>query len=371
MRANSELAAIDRRLLARWDEVTLPENPEEVTVDWLNRILERSPNWEHGSVIDARLEQVGGDDSLGSTAMRIESKTRRGGKVSLLAKLHDYSKPKTGVGGYANEVLFYREYAGRSGAPVPATHFAAYDPRSGRMAIVQDFLQVGRVGSSSESLSLDELRSVLEVLARMHARWWNSPNLASDGRLRHHEKIFAGGIERMNDGRMSVPYFRERFGHLVDVGVRPIYDDMPACFERMRGGHPNYFTLVHLDVCGKNLFIPDSPCKRPVLFDWSLFARSPVGFELATLLGYSMAPEEHGQAHDLIRYYHRQLVGHGAVDYSLDELWNEFRRACIWRLASPVANASRKSEAGDAFVRELVPRLCSIVIATGALDLVE
>ena len=351
----------------------LPAAAADLTAAWLNAALTQSPEWNGGPIVSLALEPIGGGDSLASAVLlaSVGVKTQEGPvePVQLLVKLHHPDVSRRSDGYYAAETYFYRELAPRADTPVPKTYVADFDEGERRMVIVQEFLADGRIGTADSSLSIEDLERVLTCLSRMHATWWNSQELAGMAGVRTFESAIGSAIVRLRNSDLSVRRFLDRFGELVDRAVGGYYEAMPSWMERVKDGLSHNFSLVHLDCSGKNLFIPHDRRRDPVLFDWALFRSGNVGIDLATLLCYSMDPAEHHLMPDLVRSYHTELVERGVNNYGYDELWDDFRFGCLWRLAAPIANASVGTVDRDNHARTIIPLLDSAVLSCRALEL--
>jgi Ser/Thr protein kinase RdoA (MazF antagonist) len=210
---------------------------------------------------------------------------------------------------------------------------------------------------------------VLVTLAGLHARWWNAPALSQLRGVRQ----FAAVIERAHynarTGALDARMFLERFGDLVHPALRPAYATLPDWLPRVAKGLAGNVTLVHLDCSAKNIYLPHDRNRAPLLFDWALFRCGPAALDLATLLCYSVDPAQHEQLPELTRRYHALLTERGVRGFACDELWHDFRLACLWRLAAPVHNAMYATAARDAHVRTIVPQLNSAILACRALEL--
>jgi thiamine kinase-like enzyme len=345
-----------------------------VTPNWLDAALAQVPAWGGRSITSITLQPIGGRDALESAVFKATVDIVKPGRplesLALLVKLHAPDATPGAYAAYAAEAYFYRELASRAGTPVPLTYLAEFDERAQRLIIVQEFLSEGRIGSSDTSLPIGELKRVLSSLAALHATWWNAPMLASMPGVRAFEPTIRRAIANLRTGDLSVRRFLDRFGSLVHPALIDYYVTMPNWMEQVADGLSKNFTLIHLDCSAKNLFIPRDPRRDPVLFDWALFRRGNVALDLATLLCYSMDPAEHDRLPELVWNYHAKLIEKGIHDYPYDTLWTDFRLACLWRLAAPVANAAYGTAARDAHVRTILPLLASAVLHCGALEMI-
>jgi len=353
----------------------IPATICDVTPAWLTAALSRSPTWSGRTIVSADALPIGGQDSLASAVYRVDISVilpdGRSDQKYLLVKMHHPDPAQRDDGGYVAEARFYRERAPRISALVPETYLAEYDDRDRRLVIVQEFLSDGQIGSASSSLTVVELERVLSSLAMIHATWWDDPSLNDMSGVRPFDAVIRRAIVNLRNGELDIHRFLDRFGALVDPALVDAYAAMPQWMEQVALGLAGRSTLIHLDCSAKNLFIPRDPQRAPVLFDWALFRSGHPALDLATLLCYSMDPEEHDRMPALVRGYHEQLATLGVCDLDADALWDAVRWACLWRLAAPVFNAMAATEARDAHVRAIVPRLNSAIFSSHALKLIR
>jgi len=357
------------------DRPRLPSTIAAVTPAWLNAVLVDAPEWSGRTIVSVDVAPIGGNNSLASAVYVANVAFIKRGEVpaseQLLVKLHHIDPDQRDAGAYAAEAWFYRELAARVGTPVPRTYVAEFDERDIRLAIVQEFLRDGWIGSASRSLRIEDLERVLASLVALHARWWNAQELARMREVRAFAPVIRDAIVKLRNGVLDVRWFVDRYRDLVHPAVAGYYATMPGWMEQVADGFSEVSTLIHLDCSAKNLFIPRDPGHDPVLFDWALFRRGNPALDLATLLVYSMDPAEHHRLPNLVRFYHNMLAAKGVRDYPFDTLWNDFRFACLWRMVAAVFNASSGDAARVAHARTIIPLLDSAVTTSRAFDLLD
>jgi thiamine kinase-like enzyme len=120
-------------------------------------------------------------------------------------------------------------------------------------------------------------------------------------------------------------------------------------------------TVVHGDFRMDNLFFGTRPGDRAVAaVDWQGILRAKAVQDLAYLLSGSV-PIEDRRTHerDLIARWHDTLVEGGVTDYSMDQAWEDYRRAVLygWTIAVVIAGTLDPSnERGKAWMSEYVKR---------------
>ena len=170
--------------------------------------------------------------------------------------------------------------------------------------------------------------AAVRVLAHVHAVWWDK---AKDPALEWLPTMVGPRIEFVDDLLVQIlPVFLEGFAHVLPAGGQEVY-------ERFVGNYLNVnriiadrspWTMVHQDFRVENLLFGPSGSGRVVVLDWQGVGRGPGAYDLAYILGGSMTPElrrSHEQV--LLAAYHGQLVSLGVANYSLEQLWDDYKLA--------------------------------------------
>ncbi|MCH8102209.1 MAG: phosphotransferase [Chloroflexi bacterium] len=332
----------------------LPETIADVTPEWLNSALSQTPALspapvrEGGHIISLDYQPL---EAMGKPVFRatadLETGDGRREPLDLLVKLHRQGATELAHIAHAGEAYFYSEVASRSGIPVPLTYISEYDDETGRLLIVQEFLTNGRIGAAETMLDANDQKRVLAALAKMHAHWWNSPELAQLLGIRTGKAAFQHGMELFESGAYDGKTFLSRFAVHVHPLVARYYATTTPWGPEIRDGFSNNTTHCHFDCSAKNIFIPDDQSQDPVLFDWGQVIRASVGIEIAQFLFSTTDPTAPSRFPGLVRYYHHQLLAGGVTGYTYDTLWNDFRSGCLVRLAAPIALAARGNPASD------------------------
>ena len=239
------------------------------------------------------------------------------------------------------EVPPYRASGAQPPVRTPRCYLAREDRlRRRSILILEDLSDTAEFRTVVDSVTSTEADAVVDALAGLHARFWNSNRF--DGDLRDLARRSPAEI-RLGD------MIRRRFigsitGHTADL----IPDDQKrAChifFERSADidafweSQPR--TLIHGDTHLGNLFFEDG---RPGFLDWQVAMGGPGIRDIAYFVTASVAPEEaRGIERDLVRRYVAGLAEHG-VGADDEHMWTLYRAACTEPWLAAVCTA----EAGD------------------------
>ncbi|KHO21509.1 phosphotransferase [Mycolicibacterium setense] len=235
------------------------------------------------------------------------------------------------------EVRFYQQLAG--GLPgVPRAYGAAFDGLTGRYVVVLEDL-----GSSPcefldtlHPLDKDRAAQTVELLARVHAAFWNRlPARPGSGPLGwlysasgDHTSLMTGSLLKLATKRLAettdIPVADGRF---IDENYRAAAQllDRPP------------HTVMHGDAHPGNLFFRNGEAG---LLDWQAVRRGHPGRELAYTLATCMTtPDRQAAERDLLDEYRRALAAAGGPALDRDDLWERYRLGAIYAYAAPVITA--------------------------------
>ncbi|MCA9536220.1 MAG: NAD-dependent epimerase/dehydratase family protein [Myxococcales bacterium] len=364
--------------------VALPGSEEELSPAWLEAVLrERHPTTRVAEVSLAGSSHAG--DGLASTADRIKLRARYsenpdGLREDLLLKtiflgsgarvgpasLHALSMLNHGVtrlpaGGhlqrklfhgltrfqerfpqapdamYENEVRFYREIRPTLEIETPAAYAAVRHPSSrGFFVLMEDLGTRGaHFPSALESLTPDAMAGLLQTLAALHARHWQSPALR--GALAWVPTSTSGGMFELFDG-IGLELIRAQlqlYPFKAEL-ISPLGRDLDSLWKTMwdvqRAMRTQPMTLLHGDVhIGNTYTLPRGPGG---LLDWQLMMRGCWAHDVAYVIATGLSTETR-RAHEgaLIAHYCAELAGHGVHNPPTpDEAFELYRRAVSWGL---------------------------------------
>lgn len=237
---------------------------------------------------------------------------------------------------YRNEVRFYNVLRPElTDIEAPFSLGGAYDPETQQFALLLGDLTLddARFPNVLTPITLDELRTLLDTLARLHARYWQSPRFATD--LAFLETHAEGELARFmhEDVPLAIQHEidNENFKREMVQRLRTTGDELRrgvATLHRHQQSLPH--TVLHGDThLGNTYLLPDG---RAGLLDWQLVVRGhhmhDVNYLITTALSIGDRREHE---RDLLAYYLDRLGFHGVADApGLEESWIEYRRCLVW-----------------------------------------
>jgi hypothetical protein len=276
---------------------------------------------------------------------------------------------------YEIESRFYNQIRPGLDMEAPRVFGAHYDGRTRHFAVLMEDLALrgARFPNALESLPLETVRSTLSSLARLHAQYWNSPEL--DTELSWVPTRFEGGMYPVFDGigfdliRYQVEQNAFKHQIIAPIGqtVDGLWDGLWRS-QRLLASGPR--TLLHGDThLGNSYVLPDGSSG---LLDFQLLVKGnwciDVSYYLITALD-TEARRRHEA--ELIEYYLAELDRQGVTGIpDFEEAWHDHRLASIWGLVigwliTPPVNY------GEAITAANIERTTAAVIDLDALAALE
>jgi hypothetical protein len=316
---------------------TLPDNVivsfDQVSPEWLTRVLTQSGALLGGCVESFAKEDT--DQRLLSTNAKFCVTYSDGAQgalpQNLFLKTVNVDQGDEFFG--ASEVNYYvRDYVGVADVPLPRTYDAAYSETLGRYHILMDDLSDTHVESCAKTPTLEYNLALAEGLAAMHAHWWGRERLTSGGEPIHGPEVIKRFVDIAQPGAGHIlnNCANQLAAHWPDL-IWKLFDKHPqAMIERMADG--NGFTLIHGDANCTNILVPkDVNVERPIYildrqpFDWSLMTWLGVYDLVYSFVLDSDIETRRAFEKPVLKHYHEQLIKRGVQDYSLEQLWDDYR----------------------------------------------
>lgn len=354
---------------------TLPRHADEVTPAWLTAVL-------HANGIDADVatierSRVGEGVGMMSGLSKLELTYARGtGPAAIVYKHpadHDGNRAVADAFHlYEREVLFYRDVAHRSRAYTPHVYYAAIDGPD--FALLMEDLSDYELGDQVKGCSLEQARAGMAWMAQHHAASWGRVDDPVFDFLPYVSPSYSSEALQQGAAYGWDPMV-EAFGHVLPEHVRALKDRYLAVAQKLFDWMATPpLTVVHGDFRMDNLFFAGRPGQHGLIaLDWQGALRGRATQDIAYFLSGSI-PTDMRRAHEreLIALWHEKLVAEGVTGYSLDDAWDDYRRATlyVWIIAVVIAGTLDSSnERGKAWMSAMLARSVAAIDDLGLLDL--
>jgi aminoglycoside/choline kinase family phosphotransferase len=246
-----------------------------------------------------------------------------------------------------------------------------YDPDSGDSVLLLEEIVQARGGDTFADLSDADVRTVIDALARLHARWWEGPGNAIpewlprlDGATwASHRSMFARAWEAFLDSEAARQHPR-----LAELG-EALIPRIHAVQQRL-GQAP--VTVVHFDFRLSNLFLRPACCGDEVVaIDWQPLSVARGAYDFGYFVSQSLPVTQRRRLEcDLLFRYEHVLVEAGIPGVSHIGLWDDYRFSVAYTASYAVATSliDLANATGRGFAEETLLRAAT---AVGDLEVIE
>ena len=308
----------------------LPLSLDEITPQWLSGALARSfPGVEVASTRRDR-------EFFGTAASARLHLTYAPGSPAGPASVHvkggfdDTWRRRVWVT-LQQEVSFYNEVAPEIDLNIPRVYFAEMDDSPQGLIVLEDLAARGvAFGQNFLPVTPDHAASVLEQLARMHAAWWDSPELGRFEGWEVAQRKYLKHCFRPSHWEVLVEWangdlLREAIGSSANA-VTVLEQLWDWCDSQPR-------TFLHGDPHGGNFYY--EPDGRPGILDWQLCFAGNYSHDMAWVIVTTLDVEQRrANERDLVETYRDALVAAGPSAPASEDMWSAYRRQMAHAIAS-------------------------------------
>jgi hypothetical protein len=315
----------------------LPVDVEELTATWFSTAL------EHDVTAVEVLDRSSGTTGRARVALRGEPAV----PPTVFVKLPPFDERQrrfvTMVGMGVAEARFYRDLAPEVPVRVPRTWFADTDDADGYVMVLEDLVAAAcRFPNPTDDDIAPRALDIVEQLAALHARYWESPRFGETGDLAWLAPRETGGA---GGGSKFVQMAVDTLGAQLPDTFHRLADIYLARHEEIsKLWNSGARTFVHGDPHMGNLFVDTNAGDRTGFLDWAVIGRSPGLRDIAYVLCNSV-PAEVRAAHErawLERYC--ELLGTSGIDLAYDAAWEQYRLFAVYSWVSATSTAGMGSK---------------------------
>ncbi len=236
---------------------------------------------------------------------------------------------------YHNEVRFYRELRPEIELETPRVFASCFDEASGGFGVVMEDLRQRSAQFPNATTSMNEaqIANLLQQLAGLHARFWQSPRFSRD--LAWLWTPCSGGFRDFLHGAggefLRFQIERSEYKQRLFARLGRSFDDAWSCLWKAQAildSEPT--TLLHGDTHFGNTYL--LPGDRVGLVDWQLMNRGRWSHDVSYILITALDTEtRRRRERDLLAYYLERLRAEGVQAVpDREEAWLLYRQTAIW-----------------------------------------
>jgi hypothetical protein len=327
-------------------------DPDRLRPEWL------TPTWL-GGVLGAEVRDIAerriGDGLVGMNLRLTPTYTGpTEAPATVVVKLPspDPTSRATGIAlrNYEREVKFYQHVAGTLDVRVPHCHHADWDAATGDFVLVLEDMAPAEQGDQLAGCSIEQARTAVVELARMHGPRWGDPTLDDHEwltrRTGEQDVAMLAGMYQM-----MLPGFMATYTTYLDDEQRSVVEGFASRLTAWVDGRQGAPTVTHGDYRLDNLLFASPAGGAPIaVVDWQSPGHGPCIADLSYFMGAGLLPDQRRVVErELVDAYGESLAAYG-VDVDSAWLWHEYCRdtfagVVMSVIASQVVGSSERSEA--------------------------
>lgn len=305
----------------------LPRRIEELTPAWLTAAL--ASNFPGTVVTDAHVGTV-----IAGTATKVRlllSYNEAGHRHRLPPTMwikggfirHDYTYDKS----FVQEAKFFATWGKELNINIPKAYWSAWEDGVQGLVLLEDLAARNVVfGRATSPITIGQQAQTLDLLATMHAKWWESPSLKT-------LKNFSTAWEAAQDIVMTMlrpDYFEACINHRRCAAYVGPYRDRERVIAGLRAqwskGRDVPQVFCHGDAHLGNMFF--EPDGTPGYLDWQSWQEGPYMHDVAySIIGNIRVEDRRHAEKDLLAGYLAALKANGVVSPpSFEDAWEAYRR---------------------------------------------
>jgi hypothetical protein len=343
----------------------LPFTYEAITPQWLTAVLGRGIP---GAAVVSH--ELGPRDDGTSNRRRIEITWNGVGRsaglpASVFCKGTQSLESRYMLGmneGVQAEVNFYNLVRPRLAVNAPDPLFARYDPRTlNSIIILRDLRDEVEFCKIDTRLSVELARSQMRLLATLHGRYYQSPELDTTlSVFSNWETFFTITAEDAGFGDACQRGFKQAEAVVPPRLFRREAEVWPATLRCVALHETMPRGMIHSDVHLKNWYI--TRAGEMGINDWQNSSKGNWSRDLAYCISTGAEPEtRRAWERDLLKYYLEELARAGGPWLPFDEAWLRYRQQLFAALAwwtgtlgqPPDAPAMQPPETSLEFIRRM------------------
>jgi Phosphotransferase enzyme family len=343
----------------------LPFTYEAITPQWLTAVLGRSIP---GAAVASHT--LGPRDDGTSNRRRIEIAWNDAGRAaglpaSVFCKGTQSLESRYMLGmneGVQAEVNFYNLVRPRLAVNAPDPLFARYDPRTlNSIIILRDLRDEVEFCKIDTRLSIELARSQMRLLATLHGRYYQSPELDTTlSVFSNWETFFTVTAEDAGFGDACKRGFTQAEAVIPPRLFRREMEVWPATLRCVALHKTMPRGMIHSDVHLKNWYI--TRAGEMGVNDWQNSSKGNWSRDLAYCISTGADPEtRRAWERDLLKYYLEELARAGGPRLDFEEAWLRYRQQLFAALAwwtgtlgqPPDAPAMQPPETSLEFIRRM------------------
>ncbi len=349
--------------------VPFPKTLDELTTQWLQDTL--SPYLGGAMLTGFTPKQIGvGEGFMGQLARVSLSYAGESSDApaSVIAKFaatrEDTREMARDQSLYRREISFYRDIGQDVGIRVPVCYYSNFNEETQHFAMLLEDMAPGEASDQVVGTSKETSRQVIEQIAKLHAKWWNSEKLEGYD--------WARWILDETPMEESMARLQESIKEIEETGRFDAYPEMKRLLHylppllRIKPAPPFPFSFTHGDLRSDNIIQPTAQGGEFCVLDWQLCGKADPVNDIARWMAQSISIEDRkATEQELLELYHAKLVEHGVTGFSYKKFINAYKTNLVVLLvmfSMSIDSVDRSSDRAQALFHQFYSRLDSALV---------
>jgi hypothetical protein len=363
-------------------QLSIPRGPDELDMQWMTSCLQRAGALTDGRISQMRVERIAEGVALLGQLARVHlqySGAAPDAPETVIVKFSSAFPQNVALCEalrlYSREHHFYTRSAHESPLRTPKLYYSGLEGLAKVVLVLED-VRGAQPGDQISGATRGQVLSAVQHAARHHAKFWNKGRAGAQD-----------WVPPLNDPSIS-PLMQ----HITASSVPKLLEQLAECFNpttaavaqkltttmcqlanRMCSG---VTTFVHGDFRVENLlFSEDGDHSKLTVIDWQICYDACPPYDVAYLMTQSVEPRVRRESElDVLRTYHSALLENGITDYSLEDCFQDYRKAATYCLCYPLIAAGTldlSNERGRSLAAMMLNRSLSAAQDLDSLSLLQ
>ncbi len=347
----------------------LPLTVDDLTLEWLQETM--APHFNGATLAAFEPTIIGvGEGFMGQLARVTLSFNGDSADApnSVIAKFAATKKETRDMAAdqrlYQREIGFYDDIGNNVGVPIAQCYYSIYIEESNHFILLLEDLAPGEPSDQVIGTDKKTSREVIEQFARLHAKWWNSPELEQYDWAKWllTEMPMEQGLELLKKSMIEVEETGKfdaypELKRLMPL-LGPLFKFDPA--------PPFPFSLTHGDLRSDNIIKPSANGGRFAILDWQLAGIGDPVNDIVRWMVQSISIEDRRETEqELLKLYHDRLVEYGVKGYSYKKFINAYRTNLVvvqLMFSMSMDSVDQTSERAQALFHQFYSRLDAALV---------
>lgn len=236
---------------------------------------------------------------------------------------HEYTFDQS----FVNEAIFFDTWAKEMNIHIPKAFWSGWEDKVQGLVLMEDLAARNvTFGNATRPITVDQQAQTLALLARMHARWWQSAELKA---LKNFSTVWQAS-DRVVMMMLEPAYFASCMAQRRCEAMTGPYRDRDRILAGLRAQWRKSLDIAqcfsHGDAHLGNMFFETDG--RPGFLDWQAWQEGPYMHDVAySIIGNLTVEDRRAHQKDLLAGYLAGLAAQGVAHVpTREDAWEAYRR---------------------------------------------